>query len=125
MKAIAFRSKKAKGTRLEKRFAQLIREKGLDDNATRMILSGAAFGFETDIRTSLPYAFECKNTEKLKLWQFWEQTERARKPFKTPVLVYSANFRPTMCILTAEDFLNMVREIKDLEKLLEEKTNAQ
>lgn len=98
----------------------MIREKGLDDTATRMVLSGAAFGFETDIRTSLPYAFEVKNQETLKFWQFWEQAEKGRKPFKTPVLVYSANFKPMMCIMTAEDWLNMVREIKDLEKLLDE-----
>lgn len=112
MKAQTFRSKKAKGTRLEQKFAGMIREKGLDDTATRMVLSGAAFGFETDIRTSLPFAFECKNTETLKFWQYWEQAEKGRKPFKTPVLVYSANFRPTMCILTAEDFLNLLVELK-------------
>lgn len=116
MKAIAFKSKKAKGTRLEKRFAQLIREKGLDDNATRMVLSGAAFGFETDIRTSLPFAFECKNQEKIKIWEFWEQTEKARKPFKTPVLVFSGNYRPMLVTLTAEDFLNILLELKQTQE---------
>lgn len=114
MKALAFRSKKAKGTRLEKKFAQMIREKGLDADATRMVLSGAAFGFETDIRTKLPFAFEVKNQEKIKFWEWWEQTERGRKAFKTPVLVFSANFRPVMVALTAEDFLNLLAELEDL-----------
>lgn len=113
MKAIAASSKKAKGTRLEKRFAQLIREKGLDEHATRMVLSGAAFGFETDIRTTLPYAFEVKNHEKVKLWEFWDQAEKGRKPFKDPVLVVSGNFRPILCVLKAEDFLNLLVQLKE------------
>lgn len=121
MKARTFRSKKAKGTRLETAFAKMLRDKDLDSDAQRMVLSGAAFGFETDIKTTLPYAFEAKNQETFKLWQFWEQTERGRKPFKTPVLVYSCNYRPIMCILTADDFLNILKQIKDLEGLLEEK----
>lgn len=119
MVAKTYRSKKQKGMKLEKAFATMIRQKGLDDNAQRMVLSGAAFGFETDIKTSLSYAFECKNTEKLSFWKFWEQTERGRKPFRPPVLVYSANFRPIICMLTAEDFLNLVKEVKDLEKIIE------
>lgn len=114
MKAIAFRSKKAKGTRLEKKFAQLIRQKGLDDDAKRMVLSGGAFGFESDIFTKLPYMFEVKNQEKVKLWEFWDQAVAQRKPMKPPVLVVSGNFRPILCVLDANDFLDLLKEVKDL-----------
>lgn len=113
-KAIAFRSKKAKGSRLEKRFAQMIRDKGLDDNAKRMVLSGAAFGFETDIFTKLPWAFEVKNQERIQFWPWWEQAERQRKPFKPPALVFSANYRPIMVAIAADDFLNLLLELKQL-----------
>lgn len=119
MKARTFRSKKAKGVRLEQKFAQLIREKGLDETATRMVLSGAAFGFETDIKSTLPYSFEVKNQEKVRLWEFWEQAERARKPFSPPVLVVSGNFRPILCSLTADDFLNLLLELKQVKEQLE------
>lgn len=84
-----------------------------------MVLSGAAFGFETDIRTTLPFAFECKNQEKVKLWEFWEQAERGRKAFKPPVLVVSGNFRPILTILKAEDFLNILVEKADLQDQIE------
>lgn len=113
MKANTAASKKAKGTRLEQRFAALIRHSGLDSTATRMVLSGAAFGFETDIKTTLPFAFECKNQEKVKLWEWWTQTERGRRPFKSPVLVVSGNFRPILSIMAAEDFINLLVELKD------------
>lgn len=116
MKAITHASKKAKGTRLEKRFAQMLREFGLDTNATRMVLSGAAFGFETDIRTRLPFAFECKNHEKIKIWEFWDQAEQARKPFKDPVLVFSGNYRPILVTMKAEDWLNLVKKAEDNEQ---------
>lgn len=119
-KAIAFRSKKAKGTRLEKKFAQLIRLKGLDKDARRIILSGSAFGFETDIYTKLPYSFEVKNHEKVKLWEFWEQARAQGKPMKPPVLVVSGNFRPVLCVLDANDFLNLLKTIQDLELLRKE-----
>lgn len=121
MKAIAFRSKKAKGARLEKRFAQLLREYKLDEQASRMVLSGAAWNFPTDIKTDLPFAFECKNQEKIRLWEFWEQTEKGRKPFKAPVLVVSGNYRPILCVLTAEDFLNLLLENKQLQEQLDSK----
>lgn len=124
MKANTYRSRKAKGTRLEKKFAQLIREKGLDDNAKRMVLSGGAFGFETDIFTKLPWAFEVKNQEKIQFWQWWEQAEEQRKPFKPPALVFSANFRPIMIALTANDFLELLVEIKQLNLLLEDQKKS-
>lgn len=112
-KAIAYSSKKAKGSRLEKKFAQMLRETGLDPEAQRMVGSGAWFGFETDIKTTLPFAFEMKNQETFRMWPFWEQAERARKPFRDPVLVYSANNRPMMVVMVAEDWLNLVKKAQD------------
>lgn len=117
MKALTAASKKQKGNRLENRFAQLIRHTGLDDRATRMVMSGAVFGFETDIKTTLPFAFECKNQEKVKLWEFWEQAERGRTAIKPPVLVVSGNYRPILCILKAEDFLQVLAELRDYKEM--------
>lgn len=112
------KSPKNKGSRLERKVAQKIRLSGLDKEATRMPLSGAAFSLETDIKTKLPFAFECKNQEKVKLWEWWEQAERGRKPFKPPVLVISANYRTEIAVMKFDDWLNLVQEIEDLKKLL-------
>lgn len=108
------RGKKAKGSRLEREFAKMIRHKGLDDTASRMVLSGAAWNLKTDINTTLPYAFECKNQEKMKFWEWWEQAKEAEQPFVPAVLVHSANYRPIMVSMEAETFLNLLKELEDL-----------
>lgn len=111
------KSPKSKGSRLERKVAQKIRLSGLDKTATRMVLSGAAFGLETDIRTRLPFAFECKNQERVQLWEWWEQAERGRKPFKPPVLVISSNYRPELAVMKLDDWLNVLKELEDYKSL--------
>lgn len=111
-KAIAYRSKKAKGKRLELKVSQGLRLKGLDKDARPMIMSGAAEGFKTDIFTKLPFAIECKNQERVQLWQAWEQAQEQRKPFKDPVLMISGNYRPIIVVMDFEDWLNLVVEAK-------------
>jgi len=108
---------KAKGSALERRVAQKIRRSGLDSTASRMILSGAAFGLETDIRTKLPFRFEVKNQEKVKLWEWWEQAERGRKPMMPPVLVVGGNHRNQLAIMALDDWLNLVKELFDYKDL--------
>lgn len=119
-KAIAFRSKKAKGTRLEHKIAQLIREKGLDDNAKRMIGSGAFAGWKTDLFTKLPYSFEIKNQEKVSLWQWFRQAQAQSTISKPPILCVSGNFRPILAIMDMPTFLNLLLEVKQLTEMLEE-----
>lgn len=126
MKAITFRSKKAKGNRLEAKFSSLIREKGLDDGARRMPGSGAFEGFKTDIHTTLPYSFELKNQEVVKLWAWWEQTKNQSTIAKPPVLVTSGNFKPMLATMDVNTFLELLRTIQDLEGIIEElKTHKQ
>lgn len=121
MKAIAFRSKKQKGKRLEARVAQLIREKGLDGNATRMPGSGAFYGFKTDLHTKLPYSFEMKNQERLQIWKAWQQAIDQATIAKPAILCISGNFRPILAIMDVNTFLNLLLEIQDLQKRLEQK----
>lgn len=124
MKAITFRSKKAKGIRLEAKLAQLIREYDLDKDAKRMIGSGAFAGWKTDIFTRLPFSFECKNTETLQFWKYWKQAQDQSSIAKPPILVYSANSRPIMAILNIETFLNLLKEVQDLNQIIEESRNG-
>jgi hypothetical protein len=101
--------KKEKGRRLELRFAKILRK--IDKNAKRMVLSGADWAFKSDIYTTLPYHFECKNQERMKFWSWWEQTEGQASMSKTPVLVHTANHRPIMVSMKADDFIALLQEI--------------
>lgn len=118
MKAIAFRSKKAKGKRLEIKLAKAIRDKGLDPNARRMPGSGAFDGFKTDSFNKLPFSFEAKNQEKVRLWEWWKQAQDQSTIAKPPVLVISGNYRPELAVMDLNTFLDLLKEIKDLEELL-------
>ena len=103
--------KRQKGSRLERDFAKLIRRYGLDDNAKRMVLSGADWAFKGDIYTKLPFMFECKHQEKMNFWDWWEQAEAQEKPMKPAVLVHRANYRPIMVSMKAETFLGLLKDL--------------
>ena len=105
--------KKKKGSRLERKFAQLIRRKGLDPNAKRMVLSGADWAFNSDILTTLPFKFECKNQERIQIWKWWEQTKAQETMQKPGVLVFTSNHRPIMVCMDADTFLNVLAELKE------------
>jgi hypothetical protein len=113
MKASGLRKK---GSRLERKFAKMIREYGLDSKAQRRPYSGGVWGVKGrgDMITKLPFSFECKNQETLNFWKFWEQAESESTIAKPPVVVYSCNYRPIMVYMKAETFLNILKEIKDL-----------
>lgn len=115
--------KRRKGKRLEHKFAQLIRQKGLDPNAKRMVLSGADWAFNSDIFTTLPFKFECKNQENIRIWKWWEQTKAQETMQKPGILVFTSNHRPIMVAMDADTFLNVLAELKDYENLLSEKTD--
>ena len=114
MKAIKISSRKAKGGRLERKWASLLRTFGLDKEARRMIGSGAFDDYKGDVYTKLPFVFECKNNENHKIWQEFEQAQEQRKPFKTPILVISGNHRPILAVMLGQDFLNLLLENKQL-----------
>ena len=115
MTAHAFRSKKAKGKRAEKKFASLIRQYGLDKSARVMIGSGAFDNYKGDIYApKVKFSFEVKNQENIKLWEWWEQAESQSSMAKPPVLVFMSNYRPMLCTMKVETFLDLLREIEDL-----------
>jgi Holliday junction resolvase len=115
MKAAGSRQK---GSRLERKFAELIRRYGLDPKAQRRAFSGGVSmvrGYG-DILTKLPFSFECKSQETMKFWQWWEQAEAQSSMAKPPVLVHSCNFRPIMVSMKAETFLDLLKEKEELKK---------
>lgn len=115
-------SRKAKGNRLERKIAQKYREHDIDPKATRMPMSGAMSHFKGDIWKPDDYYYvdECKNSERVKLWQWWAQAVDQATNSRIPVLHISANNRPILTVISADTYFDLRKEIKDLEKLLEE-----
>ena len=105
--------KKHKGSRLERKVASLIRQKGLDKDCKRMVLSGADWAFRGDILTKLPYMIECKNNERHNIWKEWDQAKDQEKPMKPAVLCISGNYRPILAVMEIDTFLNLVKEVEE------------
>ena len=114
-------SKKAKGNRLERDIAAAYRSSGLFPKAQRMPMSGAMAFHKGDIfKGELDeYVDECKNQEKVKIWEFWEQTVNQCGAYDKPVLHISGHYRPILSVIRFEDYIDLRKEIADLRKLLD------
>jgi len=99
---------KEKGPRLERKVAARIRQIGLDPDAQRMARSGAFPHLKGDIYTNLPIHAECKWHEKIRLWEWWDETQSRSTLNKTPVLFITSNNRPIMAIVNYEYLLNLM-----------------
>lgn len=100
----------AKGKRLENKIASLWRSK-IGGLAMRTPGSGNGTKFKEDVYTQY-YSIECKNQEKVKLWEWWEQTVSEKHLAKPPVLAVSGNFRPILVVMSVDDWLDLVHEAK-------------
>jgi len=110
------RSAKAKGSRLERDIAGLYRKHGFED-ARRMPMSGAMGGHlsgDISFRFHVPFKVECKNQEKVKLWEWWTQTVRQIGLNQEPVLFISGNNRPKLAVVDAEYLVRLQSIEKEL-----------
>jgi len=113
MTANTYRSRKAKGQRLEKDIAKMIETK-FGYQATRMAGSGA-FRLKGDVFCpQFPWTIEAKNQEKIKFYEFWKQAESQASLNSPPMLVIHSNGKPIIACVHLEDILNMQKEIDDL-----------
>jgi hypothetical protein len=103
--------KKLKGARLENKVCKELIRSGLVPQAKRSFQSGAHWSWKSDIYApGLNFSIECKNQEKVKIWEFWDQAESQRKPYSPPVLMVSGNFRPILVVMDLNDWMNLVKE---------------
>lgn len=100
-------TKKAKGSEFEREIAQDLRRAGLDKDARRMPMSGAIYGFESDIVTSLPISLECKRQETTKFQEWYAQAEKCSKS-KMPVVVWRENNGQPFAFLKWPDLLEIM-----------------
>jgi hypothetical protein len=106
MKARTYRSKKAKGKRLEAKLCSILRSRGIE--ARPMPLSGALAHFKSDVYTMIPYSFEAKNKETHQIWQEWEQARGQASGINRPILVISGNNRPILAVLQLEHLADLL-----------------
>lgn len=105
--------KKHKGARLERKIAKVLRSSGLDKKAKRSFQSGATWFWKSDIYTSLNFSIEAKNQERLRIWDWWQQTRSQRKAYSPPVLMFTSNHRPILVAMDLDDWVNLVKERED------------
>jgi hypothetical protein len=106
------RSAKAKGRRLAIQVQTSLMETfGLSSNDVRVTpasVPGADLMLSDAAMDKFPFAIECKNTERLNVWQALEQAENhtVKQDHLTPLLVFSRNRSDIYVCLKLEDFLH-------------------
>lgn len=113
-------SAKAKGRRLQQWVRDQILESfpsltDADVASTSMGAGGMDVQLSTIARKLFPYAVECKNTEKVNIWNAWNQAEANCPKGMQPMLIVKRNGSFPLAILDAEHFLEISPSIKGVE----------
>ena len=111
-------SAKAKGRRLQQQFRDLlIEELGIhpeDIESRSMGAGGEDLIMARAARQKFPYSIECKNVEKLNVWEAYKQAEENSKDYE-PVVVMKKNNHKTLVVIDAEHFVKIHKD-SDLSK---------
>ena len=108
------RSAKNKGKRLQNSVRDILLEtfkehlEQDDIKSTTMGESGEDIQLSPAARKLIPYAFECKNQEKLNIWSSLEQAEENAQKGK-PILIFKRNRSKTYAGLQLEDFIELIK----------------
>ena len=103
-------SKKAKGRRLQQWVRDLLIEKlevhPEDIESRSMGAGGEDLIMARAARESFPYSIECKNQEKINIWEAYKQAEDNSKDYE-PVVVLKRNNQKPLILVDAEYFVNI------------------
>ena len=106
-------SAKAKGRRLQQQFRELlIEELGIhpeDIESRSMGAGGEDLIMARAAREKFPYSIECKNVEKLNVWEAYKQAKENSKEHE-PVVVMKKNNHNTLVVLDAEHFVKIHKD---------------
>ena len=109
-------SRKAKGRRLQRQFMELLIEKldidSEDIESRSMGAGGEDLIMSKAARTKFPYSIECKNQERLNIWQAWDQANGNKGIYEPLVVIKKNGVRP-LVLLDAENFLDMIKEFNN------------
>ena len=106
-------SAKAKGRRLQQQFRELlIEELGIhpeDIESRSMGAGGEDLIMARAAREKFPYSIECKNQEKVNVWEAMKQAE-SNKGVYIPIVVLKRNRSRPLVLIDAEEFINLHKE---------------
>ena len=106
-------SKKAKGRRLQKWFRELLIEKlsihEEDIESRSMGAGGEDLIMARSARERFPYSIECKNQEKINLWEASKQACDNSGKYE-PIVVLKRNNHKPLVIIDAESFVKLHNE---------------
>ena len=111
------RSCKAKGRNLQNHVRDALikafyddSEQGTDDiRSTIMGCSGEDIWLSDRARESIPYSFECKNTEKLNIWSALEQAN-VNSAKGEPVVVFKRNRSKPYAVISFDKFIELIKK---------------
>ena len=108
------RSAKAKGRRLQNKIRDLLLEefKELEPDDIRTAIMGETgedIKLSPAARKLIPYSFECKNQEKINIWESLKQAEENSGDYP-PVLIFKRNRSKTYVTLDLEEFLKIIKK---------------
>ena len=111
------KSVKAKGRRLQNLVRDLLRSAFSflhedDIKSQTMGMGGEDVVLSPEARKHIPYSFECKNVERLNLWEAIKQCESNCED-RTPVVVIKRNRSKTYAVLPIESFIEFIKEVDD------------
>ena len=103
-------SAKAKGRRLQQEFRKLLIEElnihPEDIESRSMGAGGEDLIMARAAREKFPYSIECKNQEKLNLWESYKQATENSKDYE-PIVVIKKNNHKKLVIVDAEYFVKL------------------
>ncbi len=117
-------SRKAKGRRFQQQICgDLVNHLPInpgDIQSTGMGQSGCDIRLSVAARQVFPFGVECKNVERVALWESWEQcTTNATKERLTPLLLIKRNREEPLAVLRWSDLLSLLRPDHRWENLAE------
>ena len=68
-------------------------------------------------RKSFPYSVECKNQEKLNIWNAYDQAKENSGNY-TPIVILKRNNVKPLVLIDAQDFIDIHKRIRTLQNLL-------
>ena len=107
-------SAKAKGRRLQQQFRELlIEELGIhpeDIESRSMGAGGEDLIMARAAREKFPYSIECKNVEKLNVWEAYEQAKSNCNDYE-PLVVMKKNQKKPLVVIDADYFISLVKRL--------------
>ena len=117
------RSAKSKGRRLQNQVKELLLEAFTElepDDIRTAIMgeTGEDIKLSPAARREITFSFECKNQEKINIWESLNQAEENSGDYP-PVLIFKRNRSKTYAVLEIDDFIDIINEPKVTESLNE------